>query len=385
MQAPDATSHDRPLAVSAPSDDPAAAVATLAAAFAALDPALVLVFASPAGAVPAIVGGLHAALGPGPRVVGCSSAGEIGPGGYCSDTVTAIAFPRAQFGAGVTVMGSLQRLPVSDWIADLRANRRSACRARKRGCFGVLLADGLSRQEEVIVAALDAALPDVPVIGGSAGDGLAFAHTCLAVDDQVLVDAAVLCLIETDLRIEEVVFAHFRPTDRRMVVTDAAPEDRLILELNAVPAAEEYARMVGVPTDALSPVVFAKHPLMMRMGGRFYVRAISEATPQGGLKLMSAIEAGSVLTLGVAGDPTGGLETLLTSLPGNPSLVLTFDCILRRLAVEHAGLAPEMAVLARRFNMAGFNTYGEQHGGMHVNQTLVGLAFLSPDPENAAG
>jgi hypothetical protein len=32
-----------------------------------------------------------------------------------------------------------------------------------------------------------------------------------------------------------------------------------------------------------------------------------------------------------------------------------------------------------RYNMAGFNTFGEQHGGMHMNQTFVGLAFLDPE------
>ena len=35
--------------------------------------------------------------------------------------------------------------------------------------------------------------------------------------------------------------------------------------------------------------------------------------------------------------------------------------------------------------MAGFNTYGEQHGGLHVNQTFVGLAFLEPDALRCCG
>jgi hypothetical protein len=35
--------------------------------------------------------------------------------------------------------------------------------------------------------------------------------------------------------------------------------------------------------------------------------------------------------------------------------------------------------------VAGFNTYGEQHGGLHVNQTFVGLAFLEPELKMGRG
>ena len=53
--------------------------------------------------------------------------------------------------------------------------------------------------------------------------------------------------------------------------------------------------------------------------------------------------------------------------------------ILRRLALERAGLTDRMSDLYRRHRVAGFNTYGEQHSGMHVNQTFVGLAFMRSD------
>ena len=58
-----------------------------------------------------------------------------------------------------------------------------------------------------------------------------------------------------------------------------------------------------------------------------------------------------------------------------------------RLALERAGLATVMSDLFTRFRVAGFNTYGEQHSGMHVNQTFVGLAFMdhgAPGDSHAA-
>ena len=94
---------------------------------------------------------------------------------------------------------------------------------------------------------------------------------------------------------------------------------------------------------------------------------------------MSAIEPGTVLTLGQAGDVTQGFADALDALPRPPLMVLGFDCILRRLAVERAGMTARMAELFARYRVAGFNTYGEQFSGMHVNQTFVGLALMPPE------
>lgn len=114
------------------------------------------------------------------------------------------------------------------------------------------------------------------------------------------------------------------------------------------------------------------------MGGQYHVRAIREVTPEGGLTLMSSIESGVLLALGRADDLTHGLQARLEALGERPALILAFDCILRRLALEQAGLEPAVARLFADWRIAGFNTYGEQHGGVHVNQTFVGLALMEP-------
>ena len=64
---------------------------------------------------------------------------------------------------------------------------------------------------------------------------------------------------------------------------------------------------------------------------------------------------------------------------GRTALILGFDCVLRRIALEQAGLGEAVGRIYRDHRVAGFNTYGEQHGGLHVNQTFVGLAFLEPE------
>lgn len=342
------------------------------------NPALVLLFGGTAETLETLDAGLSPHLPQGCVIAGCSSAGEIGPAGYSGDSVVAIGFPAQRFRAMALVLPDLAALPVSDWMARLRGLMRDFAPDPARRLFGLLLTDGLAGQEDALVATLDAALPAVPVLGGSAGDGLAFRRTALLAEGVARTGVAVFLLVQTDLAIHEITFAHFSPTRTRAVVTAVSPDRRRILELNAEPAAPEYARLAGLRPDALTPTEFARHPLLLRMGGRHHVRAISAVTEDDGLSLLSSIDIGTVLTLGRSEDLVLGFSDMLDSLPARPLMVLAFDCILRRLALERAGLTGRMSELYRRHRVAGFNTYGEQHSGMHVNQTFVGLAFLEP-------
>ena len=363
-----------PVTLSVEAADPQGA-ATLARGLDACDPALVLLFGSPRAALDPLARQLAAAL-PETCIAGCSSAGEIGPQGYQRGTVVAIGFPRQAFRARAVALRDQQAIPVSAWLSELRQLRDTFPPNPGWSRFGVLLADGTACHEDVVVAAIDAALPGLPVVGGSAGDGLAFEESCQILGGAVVPGAAVFVLMETALEVAEVSFAHFTPTPRRAVVTRADPAGREIVELNAAPAAEEYARLAGLDPAGMERADFARFPLLLRTGRRHHVRAISGVGPGGTLRLMSAVERGEVLTLGRAGDVTQGFADALEALPRPPLMVLGFDCILRRLAVERAGMTARMAELFARYRVAGFNTYGEQHSGMHVNQTFVGLALM---------
>lgn len=366
-----------PVVLSEPGDAPDL-VARLLVGLGPAAPAAVLLFASPATDLPGLAAGLHAGLG-GATVIGCSSAGEFACDGYGTGRVVAVGLPASHFRTEAVWLKPLSGLAVSDWMADLRALLTRFEGQPHRHRFGLLLIDGLSRQEELVAATVDAVAHRLPVLGGSAGDGLRFAETCLVLDRDSHPDSAIFAVVETDFALEQVVFDHFSPSGERMVVTAAVPEERLILEINAEPAAEEYARLIGLPVQALNPRSFAENPLLVRMGGQYHVRAIREVTPEGGLTLMSSIETGVLLALGRADDLTHGFEARLQALGRRPVLILAFDCILRRLALEQAGLEPAVARIFADWRIAGFNTYGEQHGGVHVNQTFVGLALMRPD------
>jgi hypothetical protein len=314
-------------------------------------------------------------------VFGCSTAGQITSVGYESDALLLLAFPKRHFRCSSTLIKPLKPSSIERTANQAKVLADRFPRTGNWKTVALVIADGMSKQEDLLVAALNAGLGDIPVFGGSAGNGLAFNETYVVHGGIAHRNAALLLLIETDLAFGGVGFDHFRPTDRQMVVTHAVPEDRLVLEINGVPAAREYARYVDYPVEELSPIVFAKNPVLVRNGKSWHVRAIQQVADNGGLWFLSAIDDGLVLTLGqgteIRRTLRNGLEQCRNK-NGSPDFVIGFDCYLRRLEIEQNNLVEDVSRILRKNRVFGFNTYGEQHLGVHVNQTFVGVAFYPP-------
>ncbi len=315
---------------------------------------------------------------PGVAVYGAVTPCQISRAGYDTESVQLLAFPARHFTARSLAVERLSALSVERLSAAARARTDEMPRREGRRRLALSFADSRSMREDLLIATLEGALDDIPVYGGSVG-GIVF-HEGRFHDDMAL------CLIlETDLDLVGLGFAHVLPTGTQMVVTAADPPRRIVHELNGAPAAAEYARLVGCDAADLSARVFAENPVMIRQNGRHYVRALSAANADGSLSFLSSIDDGLVLTLGRGREILSALETGLDlegSDGGGPDFVLAFDCILRRFEIEQKGLDGEVAGIFRRRRVVGLNTLGEQYRGLHLNQTFVGVAVFA-GPETA--
>ncbi len=357
---------------------------------AALGPApleLVLLFATPLACAATLAREAARAFGDTP-VIGCTTAGEIGARGYAEGEVVAVGFPRAHFRGSILAIEGLGRLDpraVTERVTAARAGLVAATPGLGAG-FAFLMVDGLSAAEDALASAIASGLGPMagpggmPLVGGSAGDGGRYGRTFVIHGGRAVTDAAVLALLRTDCRARAFQTDHLIPTGTRMVVTGADPARRLVTEIDAEPAAAEYARLLGREVCDLTPYAFAAHPLVVRAGGRHHVRAI-QRVEGGALKFFSAIEVGLVLTLAQPGDMAAHLERELSALSrgGAPDAILACDCTLRRVEAEERQLGGALSAILARHRAAGFSTYGEQMGAMHVNQTLTGVAIYPPD------
>jgi hypothetical protein len=360
--------------------DPAMAARELHGKLAGSDLALVLFFCSPEYETPALAAELGR-LFSGVLVVGCTTAGEIGCGGYHDNSIVAVSFARPEFEAVGTLLTSLAEIGFgrsSQIVADLRQELYGRLEGQPTNPFALVLIDSTSRCEDQVMSYLGRALADMPIIGGSAGNGMRFERTSVYFDGRFHTDSAVLLLLATTRRIKPFRHQYFVASSKKLVVTGADPARRLVTELDAEPAVEAYARMVGCPVEDLTPMMFATHPLVVRLGAEEYVRSIQKANADGSLNFHCAIDEGLVLTLAEACDFLGRLDDLFDQLRreiGAPEVVIGFDCILNRLQAERDQTKLQVSRLLKANNVIGFSTFGDQFGSMHVNQTFTGIAI----------
>ncbi|EGD58212.1 hypothetical protein Y88_0264 [Novosphingobium nitrogenifigens DSM 19370] len=316
-------------------------------------------------------------------LVGCTSAGELSDRGYDEDSVVFIGFPADSFRMAIHCFDDLDRF---DPAVGGQAIRVLASQMTRESLIvegfvnqaALFLVDGLSHREELLAMTVQDALGKTLLVGGSSGDGMRFRETAVMVGGRFLHDAAVVVMLASRRPLRAFSAHHYLPGGDKMVVTAADPKERVVYEINARPAAEEYRRVAGGGPGPLDSAFFAAHPPMVRAGGNHYVRAIQSVNGDGSLTFYCAIDVGVVLTVGEPVDRLSQLEAMFDEIEtevGEIDHVIGFDCVLNRIDAESRQMSGAVSQLYSRRGVVGFNTYGEQFRAAHINQTLSGLAI----------
>ncbi|MEO1067162.1 MAG: FIST N-terminal domain-containing protein [Pseudomonadota bacterium] len=330
---------------------------------------------------------------PNVKYAACSTAGEITQHGMTEGGLVALLFPSETFRMDALALSDIKNCGMDEIVDNVKAARRAFVAQKaaspwkgesgdgkdaNNDLFALCLIDGMSFAEEAVTAGLYWALDDIPLIGGSAGDDLRLSDTVLMLNGEVFTESAILILAETKVPFSVFKTDNFIPTDDKLVVTHADPDQRLVYEFNAAPAAQEYARAIGIDPENLSPLSFASYPLVVRTNGEYYCRSIQKANEDGSLSFFCAIDNGIVMTIaeqrGMSRTTRQAFDEVRSDL-GAIDFVLGFDCILRRIDARNRQVTQKIAALYAENNVIGFNTYGEQYISMHLNQTFTGIAF----------
>ncbi|MEH6451988.1 MAG: nitric oxide-sensing protein NosP [Psychromonas sp.] len=325
------------------------------------------------------------------KVVGCTTAGEICDAGNQEHSIVAIGFSSNYFSISAELVQSMAGFDLLD--AQKTINRLSEqCASKeltsiKNNTFLLTLLDGLSLEEEHFLAALNSAAAGIPHFGGSAGGDDNLCNTYVYYDGQFFQQAAVVIMINSTCPFEVFNCHHIKKPTEKLVVTAVDAQNRIVYELNAEPAALEYARLLNIDVKDLCPKVFSLHPLAVKVGGQYYIRAIQKVNEEDlSLTFFCAVDVGIVLTAVEMGDILESLSTKLEDMYeryGKPQVVLACDCVLRRLEIEHKDLNAEVQALNSEYKIAGFNSYGEHINGIHLNQTFAGV-YIADTAANTA-
>lgn len=319
-------------------------------------------------------------------VVGCTTTGEHISGKHHNGSLVVAGLHTPEIQWSAVLLDNLSTL--DDSAVEQKAHDAMHALGLEpgnfdpEGCFSLLFIDGLSMKEEFISSSLADALDGIPLIGGSAGDDLAFERTHVSLAGQAVSDAAVVVLGKSETPFTIIKHQHFAPTPERLVVTRVDPATRRVYEFDGYPALEAYARVLGLtPAEVTNEVTFM-NPVTFRCNNEIYVRSIQKIEEDGSITFYCAVEEGMVLEVGGHREmETEFINTFsqLKSELGDIEFILGYNCILRALEAEQRELHDELgAILSATANhVIGFDTYGEQLNGLHINQTLVALALTS--------
>ena len=345
------------------------------------DIALVIFFCSPAYDLKALATAFNYYF-VGVKVIGCTTAGEITPLGYLHNSLVGVSLSSHDFDISTHCIQNLNLTGVTDFsqqVVDLKDEiTKINPAATIQNMFSFLLIDGLSVLEEVLVSALHNSLDGIPLVGGSAGDEVDFGTTSLFYDGQFYDNCAILVLMHTLHPFKVFKTQHFVETDKKMVITEADSKNRIVFEINGEPAATEYARLVNLEITELTPMMFATYPVVLKIGGEYFVRSIQKVNEDGSLTFYCAIDIGLVLTIAKGIDLLDDLQHAFDKVHaeiGQPELVLGCDCILRHLELDRKDIKTAAGEIMVKNNVIGFSTYGEQFNAMHMNQTFTGIAI----------
>jgi hypothetical protein len=327
----------------------------------------------------------------GVQVVGCTTAGEIGTAGYRDFSLSGISFSSTDFTAlsacieNLHALETVRRHPVVDSLHRELDSRLFPQASANSNCVALQLIDGLSLREEAVSRVLQSALGRIPLVGGSAADSLSMKKSRVYSGGRFHDDASVLILLAS--RVPCTVFRthHLEPMPERLVVTEADPARRTVLELNGRPAAGELSRVLGQSLEGADLWHMLDRTTIVLINGESYVRTLNAIHPDQSLTFFCAIEKGTVLRIARSADLLPKLERAFADIRakvGAPQCVLGFDCSHRKLAIMRSPEREKIAALMLENRTTGFCTYGEQYRGLHMNQTFVGVAFGS---SNASG
>lgn len=354
--------------------DTSAAIAQITRELRDTQPRLVLFFASPKHAPDEVARAMAAAF-PGVPTLGCTTAGEIVTGRMLDHAIVAMAL-----GPELVSRVAFVPLPeVADRPAEAGRNAvatlartfgRKAAELEHDRYFGLVLCDGLSGAEEMLIEAIGDAT-NIPFIGGSAGDDLAFAHTHVFADGIAYRGAALLALVEAAAPFEIVKTQSFRPRSRTLTATKVDVAQRRVLEFDGQPAAAAYAAALQVPVATLADH-FMRHPLGLIAEGEPFVRS-PQRVEGDSIRFYCQILPDTELRVLDAGDIVGDTRRALAQVE-RPVALINFHCILRTLELKDKQQCAAYGEVFDDVPTVGFSTYGEAYIG-HINQTSTILAF----------
>jgi len=322
---------------------------------------------------------------PDSEVMGTSTAGEITPDGFTSDSVVLTTMSSMDVRCKAVLVKHGSKYPVASKAAIESALASCGIRCNDpyshKDAFAVTFINGVFNAEESILSNFYSIIKndEFKLAGGTAGFTGDTPKTWVSVNGECTQDGAAMMFVKTsckfDIRQEDI----FNPTGKTFFVGESDPVSRTVYRLDGVAAKTAYANKLGVSEAQAEKITF-ENPFGRYLNGSLHIGALAGFTPEGRITTFARIVPNSTLELMHIGDPLQKCDETCAGIKSaipNPKFALLMTCITRTVHFQNTGISSQ---IISKYNgvfptFAGFSAYGEQLGRMHCNQTLVTLVM----------
>lgn len=238
--------------------------------------------------------------------------------------------------------------------------------------------------EEKVVSTMKISLEEVGMrlIGGTAGNTLPGQPKRVACNGKVLSHAAVYAIIGSKMgKIKVCKENLYKANGTGHVVTKVSDDFRTIYEIDGRKAIDVYKEELGYTDATLENGVF-ENPLCRMVGSEYYITAIYSFNPDRSITTYKNIQKNDMIAFMTINEDWKNFivdDMREFTSGGRVAGIISMNCILRYMLFENNRHTSEYAKLL--YDLAngahfGIVSDGEQYVEQHVNQTMVGIAFM---------
>ncbi len=312
-------------------------------------------------------------------VIGCTTSGEIGPQGFVEASISAMSIAADDFETSTYMMKNIRNKAILAKNDLIKAGEKIGLNTYDAdNGFILTLIDSMQGAEERVMYVLGSTFVNLPIVGGSSADDLKFKETFVSANGEVSNDAAIITFVKTKKKFFLYKENIYVPTDIEFSVTKADVNNRMVMEFDGKPAAEEYAKALGVTIEEL-PNCFASNPLGRLISDSVWISTPVSVVDGKSITIYSAIAQNTTVKIlkpiDTVTEAKKTVEVIKQNLPDCKGVIL-FNCTYRYLQLKKENT---LSTIFDEFSncgaVCGFNTYGEQLNKLHINQTLTLIAF----------
>lgn len=316
------------------------------------------------------------------QIIGVTTSGEIGSQGLVSKTVSGLVWSKADGKAESVFIDDAHISPMTA-LSQLKSSAQKAGQSLTHphtNDLTLVFPTGLNGCEERVVTTVNQvyAHQNPLIAGATAGDDVQFNHTYVYANGKSSENGAVVVFIKSKHDVQIYRDVTFEPLGKTLYVTKADHASRRVYQLNDLPASTAYAQALGVPESKLADY-FMSNPVGRIAGDDIFIASPFQINADKSIDFYCQVFEGATLHVMQNIDPVNRLTQTLDQIDQTfrrTHGTLFFNCILRKIQFEQAGITQKMGQLMnRQTNACGFVSYGEQENRTQINQTLITVVF----------